>query len=96
MSAEQLRYNILKETKKKNGQKFSPNYFSALEEEFDDALKFLKTEGYIAGGTYGADGFYKSTFKFLRITEEGENYLKENSKLSKAYNIFIKAKELIR
>lgn len=96
MSVEQLRYNILKETKKKNGEKFSPSYFSALEEEFQDALNFLKTEKYIVGGTYGANGFYSSTYKFLRITEKGEKYLAENSKLAKAYNLFQKAKGLIK
>lgn len=95
MSVEQLRYNILKETKNKNSEKFNPSYFSALEEEFEDALDFLKTEGYISGGTYGSDGLYKSTYKFLRITEKGEKYLKENSNLSKAYNLFLKAKGLI-
>ena len=81
MDKKKLRYAILKVLEEKNDP------FKILVSEDiseNDVLEqgnFLQREGYIKGNLYADNTIYF----WGKLTEKGENYLEENSKLSKAY-----------
>lgn len=83
MDKKKLRYAILKEIDTGN-KKLSEEDFGVNEETFDDAVNFLKREGYLAGIFYADNRpqFFEGT---AYLTEAGENYLSENSALAKTY-----------
>ena len=86
-SKQKIRYMILKEIKEENFKFLSEDRFLELNlgitwDAFVDQVRFLDREGYITKPLYGDDTLYSLTSE---ITEKGENYLTENSTLSKFY-----------
>ena len=59
--------------------------FFVTEKEFLENLCFLDREGYITKSMYASNIVYRISLS--RITEKGENYLEEKSKLSKGYKL---------
>lgn len=84
MNKEKLRYAILKEIHVGNTP-LTEEDFEVAEDEFDDAVGFLSLEKYLTGALWADDRAY--LFKIgPTLTEKGEQYLRENSGLNKAYN----------
>lgn len=83
MNKKKLRYAILKEIDSGN-KKLTEKEFDVSEDEFDEAINFLKREGYLEGFFYADNRpwLFEGT---AYLTEDGENYLEENSALSKTY-----------
>lgn len=83
LDKKKLRYAILKEIDSGNN-KLTESDFKVSEEHFDNAINFLKREGYLDGFTYADNRplLFEGT---AYATEKGENYLSENSTLSKTY-----------
>ncbi|MFS0950903.1 YjcQ family protein [Enterococcus thailandicus] len=86
-----IRYAILKEIDNGNHENLDFDIIGITEEQFNAQLNFLKNEGYIVGGSYGGNGLLAVTYKFLKLTEKGENFLEENSTFAKTYKV---AKEI--
>ncbi|MED4126323.1 YjcQ family protein [Halalkalibacterium halodurans] len=83
MNKKKLRYAILKEIDS-NNKILSEKDFGVDEATFDEAVNFLKREGYL-DGIFNADNrpqFYEGV---AFLTEKGESYLEENSALAKTY-----------
>ena len=83
MNKDKLRFAIAKEIDKGN-KIISQNEFGVTEEQFDDAVGFLSRENYSKGFTYG-DNRPIFIDGAAYLTEDGENYLKENNGWSKTY-----------
>lgn len=84
MNKEKLRFAVAKEIDRGN-KTISENDFGVTEEQFDAAVGFLSREDYLKGFSYGDDRpIFIDGAAYL--TEDGENYLKENSGWSKTYN----------
>lgn len=84
---QKIRYMILKEINDENFKFLDEEKFLELDlgvtwDAFVDQVRFLDREGYITKPLYGDDSIYSLTSE---ITEKGENYLNENSTLSKLY-----------
>ncbi|WP_170923021.1 hypothetical protein A5821_002175 [Enterococcus sp. 7F3_DIV0205] len=88
MDKKKLRYAILKKLDV-NEDNVTADYFGITGKEFFENVIFLDREGYITKPMYGSNMVYGMGLS--RITEKGENYLEENSKLSKGYKV---AKEI--
>lgn len=83
MNKKKLRYAVLKEID--NGNKsLTEENFAVTAEQFDDAVRFLNRESYLEGIFYADDRpwLIEGT---AYLTEDGENYLEENSSLAKTY-----------
>lgn len=84
MNKEKLRYAILKEVHAGNTP-LTEEDFKVTEDEFDDAVGFLSREKYLLGDFWAGDRAH--LFKIgPSLTEKGEQYLRDNSGLNKAYN----------
>lgn len=83
INKKKLRYAILKEIDSGN-KAITEKDFSVTEEEFDDAIGFLKREGYLNGFFY-ADNRPWLIDGTAYVTEKGEKYLAENGNLAKTY-----------
>lgn len=83
MNKKKLRYAILKEIENGN-QCLTEENFAVTADQFDDAVRFLNRENYLEGVFYADDRpwLVKGT---AYLTEDGENYLEENSSLAKTY-----------
>ena len=84
MKKNKLRYAILKEVDKDN-KKLTHKDFKVDEDSFYESVNFLVRENYLKGIPYGSNKpmiFIGTAY----LTEKGEEYLKENSVLSKTYN----------
>jgi len=83
MDKKKLRYAILKEIDDGN-KVLSEKDFEVDVETFDNAVNYLKREGYIDGIPYGGNRpiLFEGT---AYLTEKGENYLEKNSALAKTY-----------
>lgn len=88
MDKKKLRYAILKRMDS-NENNVTADFFGVTEQEFLENVSFLDREGYITKPMYASNIVHGMGLS--RITEKGENYLEENSKLSKGYKL---AKEL--
>lgn len=76
MNKDKLRYAILKEIFEGHTP-LSENDIGVTEDQFNDAVNFLKREGYIIGVHYSDNR--PQLFKLgPELTEKGENYLEEN------------------
>jgi len=84
-SRRKLRYSILKEMDK--GKMPTHETFNIEAQEFIDFLDELQEDSYITGITFTK----LSAFGRPRLTDKGEQYVDENSGLSKSYKV---AKEL--
>lgn len=83
MNKKRLRYAILKEVDEGN-TKLKSEDFKIDDETFYENINFLVRENYLSGIPYGSN--IPMTFiGTAYLTEKGENYLKENSALSKLY-----------
>lgn len=83
MNKDKLRYAILKEIDGGN-KALSEDDFVVTAEQFDESVRFLDREGYLAGIFYADDRpqlFERTAY----LTEDGETYLKENSSFTKTY-----------
>ena len=65
------------------------------EDEFDDAIRFLSREKYLLGA-FWADNRAHIFKTGPTLTEKGEQYLRENSGLNKAYNGLKEIREWLR
>lgn len=83
MNKDKLRFAVAKEIDKGN-KIISQNDFGTTEEQFDEAVRFLSRENYLKGFTYG-DNRPIFIDGAAYLTEDGENYLKENNRWSKTY-----------
>ncbi|MED4627302.1 MULTISPECIES: YjcQ family protein [Bacillus] len=94
MNKDKLRYAILKEISKGNTP-LAENDFGVTEEQFDNAVNFLKREGYIIGVHYSSNRphLYKLG---PELTEKGENYLEENGTWSKTYRTIKEVRDWIK
>ncbi|WP_281172192.1 YjcQ family protein [Fictibacillus gelatini] len=75
---------MLKEIDNGNNN-LTENDFDVDSDVFDEAISFLKREGYLDGIFYADNRpcLFEGT---VYVTEKGEKYLSDNSKLSKTYN----------
>ena len=94
MNKKKLRYAIAKEIDKGNNE-LSEDDFGVTESEFDEAVNFLKREGYLAGVPY-ADNRPLMFEGSAYLTEKGEDYLSENSALAKTYKGFKEVRDWIK
>jgi len=83
MDKNKLRYAILKEISEGNTP-LTEQDFEVIENEFDEAVRFLTREKYAEGIYYADDRPVLNKIGPI-ATEKGERYLSENSTLSKAY-----------
>lgn len=83
LEKKKLRYAILKEIDSGNN-KLSEDDFGIDENTFDDTVNYLKREKYLDGIPY-ADGRPLLHEGSAYLTERGEDYLLENSRLAKTY-----------
>ncbi|AIF42146.1 YjcQ family protein [Virgibacillus sp. SK37] len=83
MNKNKLRYAILKEIDSDN-KALTEEDFAVTADQFDDAIRFLSRENYLMGVFYADDRpwLFEGT---AYLTEDGENYLKENSSFTKTY-----------
>lgn len=83
MNKKKLRYAIAKEIDKGNAA-LSESDFGVTEDEFDEAVRFLLREGYLTNIPRGDNRpiMFEGS---ADLTEKGEDYLSENSTLSKGY-----------
>ncbi|MEA1855600.1 YjcQ family protein [Cytobacillus sp. OWB-43] len=83
MDKKKLRIAILKEID--SGNKFlTENNFEVDSETFDEAVRFLYSNGYLKGVSLGDNRihFFEGT---AYLTEKGEEYLSENGTIAKTY-----------
>ncbi|QCT03834.1 hypothetical protein E6C60_3123 [Paenibacillus algicola] len=94
MNKDKLRYAILKEVNEGNTP-LTEEDFDVSEGEFDDAVNFLSREKYLTGLFWADDRPHVNKIG-PEVTERGENYLKENSMLSKTYRGLKEVREWIK
>ncbi|WP_243357275.1 YjcQ family protein [Bacillus litorisediminis] len=92
MNKDKLRYAILKEFDNGN-RSFTYTDLGVEINVYEDQMRFLSREGYIQGVLYADDTVY--SINQVVLTEKGEKYLEENSKLSKLYRGLKEIKEFI-
>lgn len=90
MKVKKIRLAILSEFSKGNN-KICSNDLGIDENEFMEALNFLKEEKMINDYEYFMDGTYG--FESTRVTLKGEQYLSDNSVLLKTYKGLKEIKE---
>jgi len=93
MDKKKLRYAILREIDKGN-RTITEKDLEVKEAEFDDAIRFLTSNGYLNGIDYG-DNRPIMDDGTAGLTEKGEEFLEENSGWKKAYNAAKEIKEWI-
>ena len=93
MNKKKLRYAILKELDNGNDN-ISEETFGITPEEFKKQVEFLYREGCLTKPFIADDIVYYIDSSYL--TEKGENYVKENSKLLKVYKATKEIKDWIR
>jgi hypothetical protein len=93
MDKKKLRYAILKKMDA-NEVNVTADFFGVTEKEFFENVTFLDREGYITKPMYGSNMVYGMSQS--RITEKGENYLEENSKLNKGYKLSKEIRDWIK
>lgn len=83
MNKRKLRYAILKEIDKGN-KVLTEDDFKVTADQFDDAVRFINRENYLKGIFYADNRpwLFEGT---AYLTESGEDYLEENSSLTKTY-----------
>lgn len=94
MNKDKLRYAILKEVNEGNTP-LTEETFGVSEDEFDAAVNFLSREKYLIGVLWADDRPHLQKIGPL-LTAQGEQYLKENSRLSKTYKGLKEAREWIK
>lgn len=87
MDKKKLRYAILKTLEEKKDPFVVLQSDEITTDDIFEQGKFLDRESYITKNTYGSNSIYR----WGGLTEKGEAYLEENSKLAKAYSV---AKEI--
>ncbi|MGL4571842.1 MAG: YjcQ family protein [Clostridium sp.] len=94
MDKKKLRYAILREIDKGNTPLTEKN-FKVEEKDFNEAVWFLKREGYLIG-IYNAENKPHIDKIGPRLTEEGEKFLEDNSKWGKLYKGIKEIKDFIK
>ncbi|MFT0800357.1 YjcQ family protein [Bacillus swezeyi] len=94
MNKEKLRYAIAKEISEGNTP-LTEKDLEVTEDQFNEAVNFLKCEGYIIGVHYSDNRphLYKLG---PELTEKGENFLKENGAWSKTYKTIKELRDWIK
>lgn len=94
LDKEKLRYAIAKEIYEGNTP-LTEKDFEVSEDQFDEAVNFLKREEYLIGVFYSDNRphLYKIG---PELTEKGENFLKENGDWSKTYKTIKEIRDWIK
>lgn len=93
MNKRKLRYAILKSMELKSNT-ITADSLGISEEVFFENIVFLYREGYITKPIFASDVVY--TMRLSKLTEKGESYIEDNSKLNKGYKLAKEVRDWIK